>query len=252
MEHGVGALLRAAQVQPQVHQPVERRALAEPLALHAGQVVVAVEFAGGHLVDVAVGVAGAQQRLLVRTQFGIGMGGGAGVVRPVVHGRRAAVRQLGATQHHAVVEIVGRVQGRGRVLGGVVREAAVARGEAAADGAPHVIVRIDEARHDDHVGRIDDLRASRCAQAAPDLLDHAVADPYVGARQHALGAVDRDDRAVADQVIAASKAGRRGRTRCAGRHRRRADERRRTGGGDHQGADKTGEVSLGCFHGSTE
>ena len=119
----------------------------------------------------------------MRAQLGVGMRGRARVVRPVVHGGDAGIGQLDQAEHHAAVEILGRVELRGRVLRREIAEAAVAD-EVASERAPHVVVRVDEARHHDHVGGVDHLGAGR-GEIGADRLDAAVANVDVGARQHA-------------------------------------------------------------------
>ena len=180
----------------EMHEPLERGAGGEILALDAVDVGEADRLVARHLVDVAVGVAGAQHRLAVRAQLGVGMRRRAGVVRPVVHGGDAGIGELDQAEHHAGVEILGGEQLGGRVLGREIAEAVA--DEVAAERAPHVVVRVDEARHDDHVGGVDGLGAGR-REIGADRLDPAVADVHVGARQHAERRIDRDDRAVLDQ-----------------------------------------------------
>ena len=183
-----------------MHEAVERAALREVLALHPLDVGEVLQLARRHLVDVAVGIARAQQRLAMRAQLRVGVGRRADVVRPVVDRGDAGVGELDQPEHHAVVEIVGRVE-----LGGGVLRRKIAKpigDEVASERAPHVVMRIDEARHDDHVGRIDHLRTAR-GEIRPDRLDAAVAHQHVAPRQHAELRIHGDDRAVLDQVTAA-------------------------------------------------
>src|SRR4029079_17880664 len=124
--------------------------------------------------------------------------GGARVVRPVVYGGDAGIGELHQSQHHAVGKVVGAVKLRSRILGRKIAEAAVAD-EVAAECAPHVIVRVDETRHHDHVGRVDYLGV-RCGQIRSDPGDSAVADKYIGARQGAQRLVDGHHGAILDEV----------------------------------------------------
>ena len=75
-------------------------------------------------------------------------------MRPVVNGGDAGIRQLDKPEHDAGVEIIWLVERRSRILRREIAEAAVAD-EVAAERAPHVVVRIHKARHDNHVGGID-------------------------------------------------------------------------------------------------
>ena len=102
------ALRQAAQVEPEMHEPLERGAGGEILALHAVDVGEADRLVARHLVDVAVGIAGAQHRFAVRAQLGVGMRRRARVVRPVVHGGDAGIGQLDQAEHHAGVEVLRR------------------------------------------------------------------------------------------------------------------------------------------------
>ncbi|MNT23439.1 hypothetical protein D3C72_1588580 [compost metagenome] len=92
VKDSIGALLRATQIQSQVNQTIEWGVCTEPFALDARKVAEPVHLVYGELVNVAVRVTGPQQRVLVRAKFGIRMGRGAGVMRPVVHGSGPAVR----------------------------------------------------------------------------------------------------------------------------------------------------------------
>jgi hypothetical protein len=65
-------------------------------------------------------------------------------------------------------------------------------------------VGVDEARHDDHVGRVDGLDAGR-AEVGADPLDAAVADEHIAARQRAERGIDGQDGAIPDQVGAARR-----------------------------------------------
>ena len=67
-----------------------------------------------------------------------------------------------------------------------------------------MIVGIDEARHDDHVGGVDGLDPGR-RKVGPDALDAAVADQHVGARQRTEHGIDGEDRAVLDEIAAARR-----------------------------------------------
>ena len=186
---------------PKVTSPSKAVPVGEILALDPIDIGEVERLVARHLVDMAVGVAGAQHRVPVRPQFGVGVRGRARVVRPVVHGGDAGVGALDEPEHDAAVEVVRAVELRGRALGREIAEAAVAD-EVAAERAPHVIVRVDETRHHDHVGRVDHLGV-RCGQIRSDRGDPAVADEYVGARQGAQRRVDGHDRAILDQVVAA-------------------------------------------------
>src|SRR4029079_2780766 len=71
--------------------------------------------------------------------------------------------------------------------------------EDAPDGRlPRMPVRVDEARHHDHVGRVDNLRVFH-REAAPDLDDRAVLDEAVAVRDLADVGVHRDHEAVANE-----------------------------------------------------
>jgi hypothetical protein len=59
-------------------------------------------------------------------------------------------------------------------------------------------VGVDEARHHDHVGRVDNLRVFH-REAAPDLDDRAVLDEDVAVRDLADVGVHRDHEAVANE-----------------------------------------------------
>src|SRR6185312_17218530 len=73
--------------------------------------------------------------------------------------------------------------------------------EIAAKRAPHMIVRIDQTRHDDHVGGVDDFDALGL-DTIGDLLDAAIAYQHVGAGQRSDSAVNRDDGTAADEIAA--------------------------------------------------
>ena len=146
------------------------------------------------------------------------------IVRPVVHGGDAGVGELDQAEHHAGVEIL-----RGEKLGGGVLRWEIAEAvadEVAPERAPHVIVRVDEARHDDHVGGVNGLGA-RNVQIGSDRLDPSVVNMHICARQHACS-VHGDNRAVLDYVVAARKQRRRG------LRKQRPDQRR------------SGEPAYGC------
>ena len=197
----VGALLalrQPAQIDPEGEEPVEGGAAGEIIALDPIDIGEVERLVTRHLVDMPIGVAGAQHRVPVRPQLGIGVRGGARVVRPVVYGGDAGIGELHQPQHHAVVEVVRAVELRSRILGRKIAEAAIAD-EVSAECAPHVIVRVDETRHHDHVGRVDHLGV-RCGQIRSDPGDPAVADEYIGARQGAQRLVDGHHRAILDEV----------------------------------------------------
>jgi hypothetical protein len=120
-----------------------------------------------------------------------------------VHGGDAGIGELHQSQHHAVVEVIRTVELRGRILGREIAEAIVG-GEIAAERAPHVIVRVDEARHHDHVGGIDHLSIAR-GQIWPDPRDAAVTDEHIRARQGAQRGVDGDHCTVLDQIRSAPR-----------------------------------------------
>ena len=197
------ALRQAAQIDAEVHEAIEGGPGGKILPFDAVDVGEVDRLVARHAVDMPVGITGAQQRLAMRAQLGIGMGGRARIVRPVVHGGDAGIGELGQPEHDAVVEVVGAVQRRGRVLGREIAEAAVAD-EIAAERAPHVVVGVDESGHHDHVGGIDHLGGGR-REVGPDRLDPAIANEHVGARQRAERRVDGDHGPVPDEIGAARR-----------------------------------------------
>src|SRR4029079_3986805 len=91
------------------------------------------------------------------------------VVRPVVYGGDAGVGAFGEAKPDAAVEVLRAVKLGGRRFGREVAETAVTH-EIAAERAPLVMVRLDEARHDDHIGGVNYLGAC-CRKIGPDRLD---------------------------------------------------------------------------------
>ena len=79
-------------------------------------------------------------------------------MRPVVDCRYSTVREFSETEHQAVVEIVGHVDGSCRPLRRVIRKATVGN-EVTSERAPHMCVGIDEAWHHNHPRGIDNLSA---------------------------------------------------------------------------------------------
>lgn len=90
-----------------------------------------------------------------------------------------------------------------------------------------MVVGVDEAGHDDHVAGVDGLGAIR-DQIGSDRLDATVANVHVGARQHPERRINRDHRAVLDQIIAAGH-GRRGTLRESLTHQARRCKRAHSG-----------------------
>src|SRR3954468_6795893 len=108
------------------------------------------------------------------------MGRRSRVVGPVVDRGDAGVRAFSETKPDAPVEVLCAVKLRRRRLGGEVTEAAVAY-EISAERAPYVVVRLDEAWHDDHIGGVNHLSA-RCRKIESDGLDAAFPDMDIAAR----------------------------------------------------------------------
>src|SRR5436305_10751629 len=97
-----------------------------------------------------------------------------------MYGGDAVVGAFGEAQPDAAVEVLRAVKLGGRRFGREVAETPVTD-EIAAERAPHVMVRLDEARHDDHIGGVNHLGAG-CRKIEPDRLDAAVADMDIAAR----------------------------------------------------------------------
>src|ERR687897_1940477 len=187
-----------------MHQPLERRAGPEPLASDPVDVGEVERLVLGQQVAVPVGVAGTDQGVAVGGELGVGVGGGAGVVGPVVDAGDAGRQALDQAEGDAGVEVVRLVGGRGGPFG---REVLEALGHVvAAQGAPHVEVAVDQAGHYDHAGGVDDLRPGG-GQPGADGEDAAAVHLHVGPGQGAQLGVHRDDGAAADQVVAAAGAG---------------------------------------------
>ena len=130
---------------------------------------------------------------------------GVGVIRRVVDVRPVEQRRHAAVQRFQRSGVVPDVDVHGPV---VTADAAEHHGEVVVECAtrqhaphrrlPRVSVRVDEARHDDHPGRVDLFRFGHL-ETAPDLGNLAVFDQDVAVRHVADVWVHRDDEAVADQ-----------------------------------------------------
>ena len=100
----------------------------------------------------------ARARLLERLDRGVGVLRRVEVVRPVEQRRDAAVERLERADQVAGVGVLGAVELAHRAVQAreVVRERPVGA-DVAEERLPGVAVRVDQARHDDAVGRVDDL-----------------------------------------------------------------------------------------------
>jgi len=151
--------------------------------------------AGRHAVGIDRADAGVLQPLDRR----VGVIGRVADVRPVEQGRDAAVHGFERTGVVADVDVLGPVEAAD--LAEHDREVVVEgarRKDAAHRRLPRVPVRVDEARHHDHPGRVDLLRV-RDAEVTADVDDLAVLDEDVAVRDVSEVGVHRDDKAVADQ-----------------------------------------------------
>src|SRR3954468_11164941 len=108
------------------------------------------------------------------------MGRRSRVVGPVVDRGDAGVRAFSETKPDAPVEVLCAVKLRRRRFGREVAEAAVTH-EIPAERAPYVVMRLDEAWHDDHIGSVNYLSA-RYRKIGADGLDAAFADVDIAAR----------------------------------------------------------------------
>jgi hypothetical protein len=112
---------------------------------------------------------------------GVGVCGGRRGVAPVEDGGDARVERFGGTEEGGQLGVGGRVRGEDRAE---QRAQVVEEGHVGADPAqrrlPDVAVAVDEARHDDHAGGVDDGGAGWGGQAGCDRGDHAAVDQHVG------------------------------------------------------------------------
>jgi len=190
VEHGQVAQVRAAEVHAEVHQPVERRGLPEPLLANPVDIGEVQGLVLRQQVAMSVRVAGSHQGVAVGRQLRVGVGRRPGVVGPVVDGGDAGRDAFDEAKGDAAVEVLGFVHGGGGPLGGKVLEAL---GDVvASQRAPHVEVAVDEARHDDHARGVEALRF-RGVEPRGDRDDPAVAHVDVGAAKRSDGGVQRDD-----------------------------------------------------------
>jgi hypothetical protein len=147
----------------------------------------------------AVGVDRADACVLQALDRRVGVVGRVVDVRPVEERRHARVQRLERAGVVADVDVLRAVEAAD--LAEHDREVVVERagGQHAADRRlPRVPVRVDEAGHHDHPGRVD-LLGVRDPEIPPDVHDLAVLDENLAARDVADGRVHRDDEAVADQ-----------------------------------------------------
>jgi hypothetical protein len=175
---GLGVLDRDAQAQPAV-------AVCLRPAQCAFQLSGADRGAGAHGA-VAVAEACSEARIDEGTHLGLRVGEVTDAVGPVVTRGDACVDGFEGRVPDRRVVILGRVGGPEPVQAEVLH---CVMGEAAPDRIPHVPVHLDEPRHDDAVGRVDDLGPRRCDPLA-DVGDLAVHD-VDGARQARLRRLDR-------------------------------------------------------------
>ena len=136
------------------------------------------------------------------SQFSVGVSWCSRVMVPIVNRRRAGVRQLDRCQENARVKVVGRIEGGGREFCGEIGKALFSRRKAATDRAPHVIVCVDEARHDDHICRVDYL-CSRRGDPSADALDHPISNQDICTRQSPLRWIYGYYGSIVDQICTA-------------------------------------------------
>src|SRR5262245_12558254 len=125
-----------------------------------------------------------------------------------MNGRRASVRQLDRCQKNAGVKVLGRIEGGGCPFCGEIRKAFFCRRKAAAHRTPHVIMCVDEARHDDHICSVDYLRSGR-RDACADALDHPISNQDVCAWQSSFRWIYGNYGSIADQICTPLDPGRR-------------------------------------------
>jgi hypothetical protein len=149
----------------------------------------------------AVGEDGPHPGVLERLDGGVGVLGGAQVVRPVHEGRDAGVERLEAAEVVARVGVLGaEVLAEAHVQARHVLVERPVGGDVAHDRLPGVAVGVDESGHHDGSGGVDDLGAGRL-EAAADLGDAAVADEDVGVGEGGVGGDAGEDGASGDQDV---------------------------------------------------
>ncbi len=175
---------------------------------HGDRAVVAelgADAANGGVDGVGGAPAGAEaedrpsRRVAQRGDGGVLVLGGLRDVVPVQHGGHAGVEGLQAAEEGARVDVLGPVVGFDRAVHGhrPLGERPV-RADASERGLPGVAVVVDEAGHDDPVGRVDHLGVRR-VDAFGDLDDHAVLDEHVTAGEIADSRVHADHGAATEQ-----------------------------------------------------
>ena len=237
---------RLAEVHLATHDHVDQLvARGEPLVLDAHRVArILVPCNAAGTLEVAKGgaAAGIEQRL----DRGVRVRGRMVDLRDVVHRGHAVVelrqpaeqladidvlRPVDRGEFEQDVLVIGRI--RARRARAVVDQDTVGE-KPSQRGLELVVVRVDESRHDDAAGRVDDISATG-TQVRPDLLDLLALDQHIRLGKVADLRVHRKHGAVADDVAPARPAavGRRIARRLR-RSRREQIERARGGRGERR------------------